>query len=216
MRAAGVLAVAVALSSCGGGHHRAAGNHPAKTTSTTSTTVQTSVTSTSSGPAGSSPTTSLQPSTAVAAYCQIGDLSITAAPPLAGLGHEGVAVRFRNVGSGPCRLYGYPGVAGLNGAGAQEVEAARSPSGYLGGLAPGATTPPIVVLQPGQTGSAEVEGTDNPVNGATSCSSYPALLVTPPGLTESVHVTLAMSLPGCTTIEVHPVVPGATGSSVTS
>jgi hypothetical protein len=117
---------------------------------------------------------------------------------------------FTNQSQSTCLLYGYPGVAGLDAQGNQVVQAQRTLNGYLGGLGNGATSPPTVRLAPGQAASATVEGTDVPVGAATTCPDYPALLVTPPNLTVSVHV--AAGLPGCSPIEVHPVVPGNTGS----
>jgi len=86
----------------------------------------------------------------------------------------------------------------------------------MGGLVPGVTALPVVSLTPGQTASAVVEGTDNPL-GPQPCPHYPALLVTPPNLTEQVQVQVSdlgsQGFPGCSGIEVHPVVPGSGGSS---
>jgi len=104
---------------------------------------------------------------------------------------------------------GYPGVAALTTQGVQAQQAQRELNGYLGGLE-NSTTLPLVVLASGQTASALVEGTDNPVNGASSCPSYPALLVTPPGFTVSTKVSVG-GFPGCSNLEVHPVVPGTSG-----
>jgi hypothetical protein len=118
---------------------------------------------------------------------------------------------FTNESQATCSLSGYPGVAGLDAQGVQVVQAQRTLNGYLGGLPPGTTAPPTVSLAPGQTASAVVEGTDMPLGSATSCPSYPALLVTPPDLTDSVHLEAA--LPGCSPIQVHPVVPGSSGSA---
>jgi hypothetical protein len=126
---------------------------------------------------------------------------------------------FTNQSQSACTLSGYPGVAGLDAQGNQAVQAVRTLAGYLGGLKPGDTTPPLVSLAPGQTASATVEGTDNPIGSATSCPYYPILLVTPPNLTDSVRVTVSdlgrvtSGLPGCSPIEVHPVVPGNSGGS---
>ena len=133
----------------------------------------------------------------------------------AGLGHRSQVLVFTNTGQSACTLTGYPGVAALDAQGAQVAQAVRTPSGYLGGLATGTTTPPTVVLAPGQAASAMVEGIDNPQNGATSCPSYPAFLVTPPNLTQSVTLGLTSSpaFPGCSPIQVHPVVPGTSGQS---
>src|SRR3989442_952190 len=79
-----------------------------------------------------------------------GDAPPSAAPPCrrpgvvvsvgahdAGSGHRGVVLVFTNTGAQPCRLFGYPGVAGLDAGGAQVAQARRTPNGYLGGLASG-------------------------------------------------------------------------------
>jgi hypothetical protein len=131
-------------------------------------------------------------------------------------GHENQVLVFTNDSRSICTLTGYPGVAGLNSAGQQAVQAHRSLGGYMGGLAPGVTALPVVSLGPGQTASAVVEGTDNPL-GSQPCPHYPALLITPPNLTEQVQVQVSdlgtQGFPGCSSIEVHPVVPGSGGSS---
>jgi hypothetical protein len=72
-------------------------------------------------------------------------------------------------------------------------------------------TPSAVHLAPGQAASARVEGTDNPEGTARSCPTYQDLLVTPPNTTKSTVVDT--SLPGCSPLQVHPVVPGTTGDS---
>ncbi len=131
-------------------------------------------------------------------------------------GHENQVLVFTNKSQSTCALTGYPGVAGLNAAGQQVTQASRSLSGYMGGLLPGVTTLPLVSLAPGQTASAIVEGTDNPL-GSQPCPQYSVLLVTPPNLTEQVRVQVSglgtRGFPDCSGIEVHPVVPGSGGTS---
>jgi Protein of unknown function (DUF4232) len=128
--------------------------------------------------------------------CTGSELAVSAGQAGAGLGHEGLPILFRNISPTACSLYGYPGVAGLNSSGQQVIHATRTSSGYLGGLANAQPTPPTVDLSPGQTASALVEGTDNPVGTATSCPSYPTFLVTPPNTTNSVRVpATSASLP---------------------
>ena len=83
-------------------------------------------------------------------------------------------------------------------------QATRSSNGYLGGTY---VAGPVVVA-PGGSASALVEGSDVPT-GSQSCATYSALLVIAPGQTRS-HV-LRVSVPGCPTIQVHPVVPGVDG-----
>jgi hypothetical protein len=154
-------------------------------------------------------TTTTTPAAAVPA-CGNGQIGVSVGDGGAGAGHEDQVLVFTNQSASTCSLFGYPGVAGLNAQGEQVVQAQRTPGGYLGGLESGGA-PAVVPLAPGQAASAIVEGTDVPVGTATSCPDYPALLVTPPNLTDSVQV--AAGLPGCSPIEVHPVVPGTNGSA---
>ncbi len=147
--------------------------------------------------------------------CRNGQISVTGGGGGAGLGHRDEVLLFTNRSPAACAMSGYPRVAGLDARGDQAVQAQRTLGGYMGGLPLDATSFPNVSLAPGQTASAKVEGTDNPLGSATSCPYYPDLLVTPPNLTDSVRVTVTASgtggFPGCSPIEVHPVVPGASG-----
>ena len=119
-------------------------------------------------------------------------------------------ILFMNNWETPCILSGYPGVAGLDSSSHQVTQASRSPSGYLGGLSSSSAPPPVVTLAHGQTASAKVEGTDNPVGNQTSCPSLSGLLVTPPNTDTTVRLPFA---PGdCSGLEVHPVVSGDTGN----
>jgi len=202
-----LAAAAVTVTACG-----SSSSSSSSSTTTTAAPPPSTTSTTSSPTTTTTTTTTLTTSTTVRlATCAFSQLSVTGGQQAAGLGHEGVPLLFRNTSTATCALEGYPGVAGLDAAGDQVVQAVRTPSGYLGGLNPGTTTPPAVTLAPGQLASAMVEGTDMPTGTETSCPQYPALLVTPPGATQSVHVTAA--LPGCSPIQVHPVVPGSTGSA---
>jgi hypothetical protein len=128
----------------------------------------------------------------------------------AGLGHVAQVVVFTNVSTSSCTLYGYPGIAGIDAAGRQVVQATRTPSGYLGGLWSTPSGPlPTVALAPGQIASALVEGVDNQV-GSMPCVQLRSLLVTAPNTTRSVELPGAP--PDCDGLEVHPVVPGASGT----
>lgn len=149
--------------------------------------------------------------------CENGQIAVTVLSNGAAAGSIGQVFGFVNVSKVACTLTGYPGVAGLDAQGRQVIQARRQLMGMLGGLANGATTPPTVTLRPGQSASAMVEGSDNPVGTATSCTYYPSLLVTPPNLTRPMKVTETLSgssipgFPDCTGIRVDPVVLGATG-----
>jgi hypothetical protein len=140
--------------------------------------------------------------------CSGSQIAISSTVGGAALGHVGVILLFTNTSDATCLLWGYPTVAGLNPQGAQVVQARPTPSGYLGGLAPG-KRPPAIHLAPGQRASAKVEGTDNPVGTARNCPTYRDLLVTPPDMT--LGTVVDASLPGCPPLQVYPIVAGTTG-----
>ena len=116
-------------------------------------------------------------------------------------GHIGARVVLTNTSTRSCTLYGFPGVAGLDAAGKQQVQAKRVTSAYFG-----TATAKTVLLAPGGKASALVGGVDVPSGSATSCPTYPKLLVTPPGTRAS--STVALQMPGCPTLVVYPVVAG--------
>ena len=113
---------------------------------------------------------------------------------LAGMSHADNVVTFTNTGPAPCRIQGYPGVAALNAAGKQILQAARAPGGRI----------PLVILAPGQVASAEITGN-------TASCTQPApllgLLVTAPDQRTSTRLgrygTLCL-----TSLGVGPVHPG--------
>jgi hypothetical protein len=77
----------------------------------------------------------------------------------AATGHVGLTLLFRNSGSAACTLTGYPGAALLAATGGQ-LQIARTPQGYMGGLSPRARANPVVRLGPGRSASAILEGED--------------------------------------------------------
>jgi hypothetical protein len=203
MAALGVGVLSVLASACSSG-----------SPSTTTTTTRSTTTTTTSNPDTTVPglptsTTATTPTSA--ALCAGPDVGVSGKMASAAAGHQGVVLLFVNNGSTSCVLYGYPGAAGLNASGAQVVQAKRTLTGMMGGLAPGVTALPRITLAPGQTASAVVEGTDVPSGTETSCPTYSSLLVTAPNA--KVSVTIPFSLPGCSGLQVHPVVPGTSGST---
>jgi hypothetical protein len=119
---------------------------------------------------------------------------------------------FKDTSAQACTLQDYPGVAMLDAAGHQAAQAVRTMNGYVRVLPPGQARP-IVTLTTGQAASAIVEGSDVTVGNERGCPTYPRLLVTPPNT--FVSVTIDMAMPGCIPVQVHPVVPGTTGTLVT-
>lgn len=131
--------------------------------------------------------------------------------PGAGLGHEGAPIVFENTSTHACTLQGYPGVGVLDASGDQVEEAVRTPQGYLGGMHTGSSAPPLVTLAPHGEASAFVEGTDVPSGTEQTCPTYSSALVTVPTSTQSEKV--ALFVPGCSPIQVHPVVQGTSGTT---
>lgn len=147
----------------------------------------------------SAPTSS--PTQPAVAGCVKADLSVTLGAQSSATGHFSTEVVFRNTGSVTCTLHGYPGVDGLDAAGALVGHATRTRSGFLGGLPPGATLP-TASLRPGQSTVATVEGTAS-TSGGSPCASVQQLLVTAPGDTQSSR--LAWNTAICGNLEVHPI-----------
>jgi Protein of unknown function (DUF4232) len=119
-----------------------------------------------------------------------------------------VVLVFTNTGAVPCGTRGYPGVAALNAGGAQIAQAARTTSGYLGGLGAGRAIP-NVTLPAGGAASAMVEALAFNASDGSACTAYAGLLVTPPDETHSVK--LPWGSDGCSALQIHPMVPGTTG-----
>jgi Protein of unknown function (DUF4232) len=201
-----LLTACVTLTGCGSSTTPAAGDTTATAPTSVGAASPTSPPTTgSANAAGESPSRTAPPGSGAVPACSNADLTVGVSPSGAGLGHVGSIIVFTNGSDHPCSLSGYPGVAGMDSAGRQVTQALRSLSGYLGG----SYTVSVVVLAPRGRAFALVEGTDVPTGSATSCPIYPRLLVTAPGQTRS-HV-LAASTPGCSLLEVHPVVTRAAG-----
>lgn len=196
-------ACALAIAACGSGS--------STTTRTVTATLTTTTTVASSPPSSSSSSTAAVSPHARAAGaggsgCAAGEVSVSAGPSSAGLGHVGTTLLFENVGSRTCTLTGYPGVA-LVAAGGGQRQARRTPNGYLGGLSSQATAAPVVRIAPRQTASALLEG-DASTSAGGPCPGYVAVLVTPPNQTVTRRLVKTMSI--CAA-QIHPVVAGTSG-----
>lgn len=190
---------AIITSACGASVAQSSSASTSSSTTSSSTSIVQSATS-SSAPGGSE-----QPPA-----CASSQLTITDGQNGAAAGHSGGPIIFRNHGTNTCFLEGYPGVAGLDASGNQVTQAVRTPQGYLGGLPAGQTLAPVVILKPGATASALVEGTDIPPGGSAKCPILYGIEVTAPN---THHSTKLQGAPGdCSGLQVHPVVPGTTGS----
>lgn len=141
---------------------------------------------------------------ASAARCST--LTITAGQVGVGLGHSGFVLNLRNSGHLPCTLNAYPTVTATESGTRRTITGTDSPGGYLGGTD---LSVPTLLLRPGDAVSALIEGTNNPVGNATSCLDLTKLRVTVNGRTTSVQPTLT----NCSGLEVHPYLPGTTGTA---
>ena len=137
---------------------------------------------------------------------------------LAGLGHIGVVVVITNKSTHRCTLYGVPSVVPVAAGGAEGAAASQTSEGYLGGSYPSVDQRNVLVLDPEGAASTIVEGSDvsSASSGPAPCASYVAVLVTVQvgqgakgvaGITER----LDAPLPGCTRLQVHPLVSGSSG-----
>ncbi len=191
-RVAGVaVVVAGALGFAGCSGSPSASPPTTSTTSPRTTTTSSSTTTTASGPHN----------------CTTAELQVSAGPSSGAAGTIGQVVLFENTSSSSCLLHGFPGVAGLDSAGHQVAQATRELNGaaFTGSTA----SLPTVTLATGQTASATVFGSDVPVGSAPSCTTYSALLVTPPNAFQSVQLTA--QVPGCSGLRVSPVYAGTGG-----
>ncbi|WP_051943042.1 DUF4232 domain-containing protein [Streptacidiphilus rugosus] len=168
-------------------------------------------TSGSTGGSGGSSGGATATAAAGPAPCTGSQITVGAGQGDGAAGHLAVVLSFTNYTDHACTLHGYPGVAGLDSNDNQVAQARRTLRGMMGGAAPSATAPATVLVAAHSAVSARVEATDVPAGGATSCPTYAGLLVTPPGTRASTRI-VSVQLPGCSGLEVHPVVPGNTGN----
>jgi hypothetical protein len=110
-----------------------------------------------------------------------------------------LAIVFTNHSSSACTVTGYPGVAGLNAAGAQTAQAVREP-----GLAT-----PTITLAPGASGSALVKTAK--VNSAPDCEFAGGLAVTPPNTSTTVKLTDPEDKLNSCSLTVTPIVSSSNG-----
>jgi hypothetical protein len=155
----------------------------------------------------SSPAATSFPAPATDGKVDCGHWAVTLGASDAGAGHHGRVLLIRNTGTSVCNLKGYPGVAALGPGDRQVAQAQRTPNGYLGGLAQGASIPELT-LAPGESASATVEGLASNQDGS-ACTAYKGLLVTPPD--QTVSTKLAFTPDFCSNLEIHPVVAGSKG-----
>jgi hypothetical protein len=137
--------------------------------------------------------------------CGNAALAISRSAAQGATGHGSFVLRFKNVSTQTCNLYGYPGLDAINSAGHALAHAQRTLRGFAGGV----HVEQNVSLKPGHYASATVEWMNfNPVTSG-SCTFSAGVATTPPNTTHTVHFGVSVSL--CK-LQVHPVVGGTTGN----
>ncbi len=199
-----LLTACVTLTACGNSLTTSAAGSTA-TTAETSGVLSTSRASQATTAADKPSSRTSSPAPDEVPACANTDLIVSVGSSGVAMGHVGSTIVFTNGSDRQCTLTGYPRLAGMDTTGREVTQALRTLSGYMGGNYTMAT----VQMAPGGRASALVEGTDIPTGGATTCPVYPRLVVTAPKQTHS--QVLAATMPGCSLLQVHPVVAGATG-----
>ncbi|OLE19913.1 MAG: hypothetical protein AUG49_26675 [Catenulispora sp. 13_1_20CM_3_70_7] len=211
-----VTAGGVAFAVSGSGSHGPTGVPPG-TTSTPgwngSSSAPRQVPSTSSSPSAGVPTSTTPSATtssspAAPAACAPDALTVTLTDQIGRTGHTIALLVFQNTGSTPCRLSGYPQVAGIDTKGKTTTTAAHTLTGWAGARI---TAVPTVDLAPGGYGSAGIEWLNETVDGGP-CARVADFDVTPPTGESRIRIPVgAPSLtngPACAGFQVHPVVSG--------
>lgn len=149
--------------------------------------------------------------------CSASQIKVTLGRYGAAGGNENYVLLFTNVGQSSCYLSGYPGaqLPGIDGN--PSSNAARTMTGYSGG-AYGYTSPPTVILAKGTTASARVEwemyaGDAQPTVATCPGMGDSGLVVTVPNTQASTTFTLGVDAGMCAELQIHPVVPGTSGTT---
>jgi hypothetical protein len=137
-------------------------------------------------------------------------LKLTAGRATSGSGHAGYVLIFTNTGQIACAMTGYPAVAILDARDRQIIKAARTPNGYLGGLRHPKPALPATGLGPGGVASALLEGMVFDPTSTKGCPIEHALLGTAPSTTSPIKLVATTVI--CSQVQIHPVVPGTSGS----
>lgn len=175
-----VGALAVGLAACGG-----SGSNSSTTSTTRASTTTTPPSSTTTGPSGSSTTTTT--AAAGTAACRTSSLALTFGSPNGSAGAVHYTLAFRNTGSTPCTLYGYPGVSFLDGSGSQIGQPAQRQG----------TTPTTVTIAPGSSAYSSVAVTDPGIPPCSGSAAAAQVLVFPPGETHAATLATPSGMQVC-------------------
>lgn len=143
-----------------------------------------------------------EPSPETPVDCRADDVTVmlTSLPPVDD--HRGLVVVFQ-AKDRPCRLAGYPSVVPVFDYERSMEPAAWTPSGYFGGVT---GDPGPVIVEPARPASVLVEATV----GDPGCARFGVFELTLPG--DRTAIPIGWATDACQELEVHPFVPGETGS----
>jgi HAMP domain-containing protein len=141
-----------------------------------------------------------------------GNLSVTVGSSGAAAGHTAWPIIFTNLSkTDTCSLTGYPVLDLVDSTSGAGVPTTPTLMGYIGGLTGDLTEPPTVILGPGQSAAAIIEGDSMDGGSGASCPmSIAVSSITPPGWDHIADGGPTATLWGCG-LEIHPVVPGTIG-----
>jgi hypothetical protein len=147
-------------------------------------------------PGAASSTSAGSSSAASVAACATSQLKISIIDTGALAGQAGGYLRFTNDSHTACRMTDWPAVTGLTAAG--KPTRLRNLQSTMFGAWHYTAPPPVLTLQPGDSGYAVVAADDHPAGGSTRCPPpYVRLRVSPPG--GSGNATISAWLPGART-----------------
>jgi hypothetical protein len=121
----------------------------------------------------------------------------------------GIIIRFRNVGAQACSLSGYASVQGINQWNGAVLTAAHTRDSYLGGWESNKPLPIVVLQSKGGVASFLVDFVGG--NNIHACPYLNTLRVKVPAST-TVFTLTSTKLQACKYFQVHPFVPGLSGS----
>ncbi len=198
-----IIGVAAIVAGCSGGS--TGDGTPSASATDTVTATATDTVSSAAPPTGSGvPATSTAPASSSGAasgpgLCTPTVLTFVVNPDNGAAGTDYFSVTATNGSKQPCVTTGYPGVALLDAAGHQVLQATRQQNGI---------TVATVTLQPGEKATAVIAAASAAVDNS-ACATFPALLFTMPDNTDStklVHKVYACA------VSVRPFVEGDTGT----
>jgi len=146
----------------------------------------------SAGASSSTPAATSSASSSAAA-CVTSQLKISIIDTGALAGQAGGYLKFTNDSRTPCRMSEWPAVFGLTATG--KATRLRNLQSTMFGAWHYTAPPPVITLQPGDSGYAIVVADDHAAGSSTGCPApYVRLRVSPPG--DSGNVTISAWLPG--------------------